>query len=871
MCGLGRWLRGLLVALVVLTSSGIAYASDRCAAASLLENLPSEDRDFLRNVCRFSDAQASAWRAQNPAEFAKLMRISARLLGGPEWPVTTLFQLLPDGVFESVQFDVACSDDGSALKQALNDALQQRREEQAKREPTDRQPPILLLPESCNVSRKEGEAVRSSDEPGQVTVPMLVPDGVVARVLVGGRTPTVWTLGPSELTVAPPKKGAKAIPVPRLDLRFARIPYGTPFAVSFQAPSKPLNGDDAVPLPLVVHAAAFGSRLLLAEATAAGCVDIEVKSNDPLSFFVDGAQVVVDRNQRLYSSILWVPTDATPREHRVSVTSLDAQGGAHVVATQPVLFDPTRARQCVNVRYDLTTRDQQRTIGLLDVDADPCVDAGIDSPKLRAYVSAFLEQSGKRVSDLRSFSSAADYFLSFRRALDALGGAAVGADRGRLDSVQNLATGAQELVRQGFAALLVTRLHCTRRQSGWDYAFVAQTIDLAALGQRERDPISGIDLDGVVRTEIELITSRSELGPHIERTLAQLFAVPALVLEDLPPSWPFQLPITARLDAQIPDDRSGTKYVVALNVHQLSGYEANQICPVVDDIRTLRARRDFSQLEALRDWHAAPARPLAADGRIHRFELDVEPKAPRPLLLRASLNQLTRAGVNVLGLSYQCVDTSRRSYELFAEVAAWAPVGAGSPARKESSISAAALIGIEHQPRRWPFTYGVGLGYSMTIRNGNAPSTWDGLDQGAAFGLDGTARYRVVDHGIYLAALGQFRASLCEISGGHWCRVASRSLLLTGRVLLLEGLHLVDKSDVSSSFSAFRGNDSDVGFNVGAFLEPGLSVQIKSSLIIDARFLFGSNRLFDFRRSVADADVYQRALWGVSIGETWEL
>jgi hypothetical protein len=181
------------------------------------------------------------------------------------------------------------------------------------------------------------------------------------------------------------------------------------------------------------------------------------------------------------------------------------------------------------------------------------------------------------------------------------------------------------------------------------------------------------------------------------------------------------------------------------------------------------------------------------------------------------------------------------------------------------------MIGIDAQQSQGWFTAGAGIGYSLTLRHGLAPSTWDVGDPGYA--IDGSVPYDIVENAIYIPVHVQGKLGVCQPWWPDSCTRLTRRLSLTVRVMALPGLHIVDKSGIEGEFPDFKGTDNvDVVPDIGVMVQPGVAVQVSSMMAFDLRFSFGTQRLFDFLgRSEAEAAVYRRAVWGASMGLAWEL
>jgi len=867
--------------------------SDACSdAVAALEDLAVEDRVFLTGFCRFDDAQIKRWREGASNEKQRLYRLVRRLASRSEWEVRVLLQVLKPALFdERVAYAWQCRKTKD-LRSHVERVLEARTRYSG--QVASGAPLVIssesVLPEDCIVGLKPTEAAGEELAVTPETVPLILmaPPGMRVRLLLVDEKPSFQVLEESRAFIPAkskpgvaknggPPAAAQPLPEPaeparNFGLYVALVKHGAEYVLVLDREQK--DRASASNYPLVFRGTASGmARAEPNEVLRSGCLDVQTKSDDRLKFLVDGVEIEADRVDRLQTMTVWIPSEQTQSQHRLTI--LDEREPEPLL-NRTIIIDRSRVDPCTELKFDLTTRKLDDTVGLLQVDADACVDAGIDTPKLHSYVTSFLVDSAHlRVRDLPSWALAAQYVGDLRRSLGELGGSAVGAERGHLDTIRNFGSGAEELLRQGFSSLLIASLRCSKKgASGWDYSFIARRIDIKALRQSVRDPIIGIeDLEKVERTGIELVTNPNQLGPSIDLALGQLVQVPVLLLGSLPEQQSFPPAIHADVEVYAPAAPNGQprNLAVAMAARTLSGAEAAELCPRVSDMRRLRARRDMSDFDA-GIWRGGTAESVLLDGVKRRHvALEFQPVQAATLLVRASLNE-SEAPHAPLAVGYSCIDVSRSGAGMWAEIGGWFPLGADAPGRTEESATFTAMLGIDWQQRLGWLDLGGGVGYSHTVRTGRAPSTWSGLNSDD-FAPDGSLAYTVRENAAYLLFQTQVRGTLCQPWWPSICTSATRRTMLTGRLLAMPGLHLISLEGVNPSLTEFTGGVTHKSLiDVGLIFQPGFAVQFSRTTTFNGRLSFGTNRLVDLvSRSPARAEVDGRLLWGASMGLSWDL
>jgi hypothetical protein len=837
------------------------------AASALEETIPAEDRRFLQMLCAHGGSKSSEWYTSLRTE-SRFERLVRRLSSRDEWETRVLFNLLPTRLFEEAPHDVTCRG-----RQSLAETLRRAASGTPAQLSSAGHATVIqsALRENCAVkptplAKGSAEARTVDRSPAGVPLFIVAPPRMRVRVLsVDG------DLSFERLKMAT----VPWVESPNIAVYATLVPYRARYLVAIDPESHDAAPDEASfasedQYRTILRGNAFQSvETISTDSLETSCMDLRVKADADLRVLVDGIRIDMEKEGRLYRAVREMVSESRD-QHRLTIF-LGADASPVVNRAVSLASAPGDDDLCQELSFDLTTSVQDDTVGLLDVDAEACIEAGIDTPRLLSYVKSYLEAAHLRVKDLRSWSVAAQYLADLRRTLRELGGSSVGADRGRMDSMKSLGTGAEELLRQGFSSLLLTDLRCSRRSfDGWDYSFIARHIDLNKLREQSRDPISGIDMDDIEQTSIELVNDRAELGPRIDGVLGRLLRIPTLVAAPLPSSQPYVERIRASAEVYLPDPalKQGGDYVVSLATRRLSGSEAQDICPRVEDMHRLRVRRDFSNLDH-GTWRQGGRQAFEVHDTVGHVALDMEPDSSSTLLVRTSLEPA--GGGQALTSSYTCVDLSRDGGELWSEIGGWFPLGSTTPARTEESRAFNAAIGVDWQQASGWLSIGSGIGFSHTTRSGSAPSIWAGLGQ-AEFEADGTLPYTIRENAVYVLLHAQARGSICQRWWPEICTSATRRTMLTARLMALPGIHIVSLEGVDQALTEFtQGVAVNTVVDVGLLVQPGFAVQFSEEMTFNGRLSFGTHRLFDFfARSPGEADVYRRALWGTSMGIAWD-
>ncbi|HVU04312.1 MAG TPA: hypothetical protein VHE30_21285 [Polyangiaceae bacterium] len=855
----------------------IAHADgtpSHCESARLLEQLTEDDRKFLQGICE--NPPASGWATQFPDAKQQLDRIAARLAPGARWAAALFAHLLPATAFEEEHDELVCAPRDPKKKrapsgeEAFMDALRQF-DRQVRAPPLPgTAPPAFYFDyhgNGCDL-RSKGAATANPEE-HSVSVLIVAAKRDQVRVIVGGRTPR--ELRPPPLEGASREFGK--------NLYFVRIPEGAPYVVTahLPAPDKEVL-PDARPVVLAAKSADDDETIWPVEHPD-GCLDVQiaVDEGEKATLFIDGIRTDIHRaGDSTLTDVEWLPL----MDHRVVVTG-DGQHGAATLVVQDFKAPPTtEAHICQNVRFDLRHRKQADSIGLLAVDTSTCLEAGIDSAKLRAFVVSDLERRGQKPRDLESFGAALEDVTRFRQSLDALRAKPSGADRGAFDTERNLQDAAGELWRQGFGKLLSVQLICSRAGAagGWDYSIAASAIRLDVLQQRRPDPIRGLDIEGVVRSEIELVGVREQLAQAIDLSFSRLFDLPFIGVEEVPRTLVFHSSLAVTAEARAPE--TGHRYAAVLQVRALDPFDSRDVCERVEDVGELRAPlRSLDELQSLEGWAEGEITPLELGSTSRRTVLEAYPRSAAPYLLRTRLLEERGEGTYVpVAERYQCTDFSRASVDLELDVGTWVTGPRSTAALDEDYGAFFAFATVGWKQAFWRnFRFGPVAGYSHVKRRGSSPPNWDDLTElSTTPNRQGKTPYSITEDAAYFGIGAEARWSICELSFGTACARGWRRTELTLRGSALFGVHVIDKSSVPADLLHYRGDSSSVIPDVALLASPGVSVVgFSEPWAAHLRFWFGAPRTLDVLgwggRSPSEASVSSRLVWGFSLGASCAL
>jgi hypothetical protein len=835
-----------------------------CDAVHGLEILTVEDRDFVRALCQFSDSAAETWKERAPAEYERLSKLAARILPRSRWEQLVFAQAIPEEVYSPANKPGRVPPGKCAAQWADRiDVFLQKAFDGKEKALTGSALGAFRWPSDgdCEPTFAKLEAEPSGSANGDaepstpyVTVALIAPANTKVRA--------VTTASDGAFSVVRPL----SIPSEALNRQrqvFAlQIPFGSRYLLL--ARGSAAEGD-RTSFPIAFDGAAIGPIVHLLEEVAFVPVDVQVASDTPLRLFIDGVPVKADRAPNgVHSAYLQLPIDPYERvagqpQHNITAVVPAAN---HVLLNHS--FDVQRG-EVKSLTFDLTTNRRRDMIGLFSVQALHCESAGVDPTRVQARVLDYLKAQGKPASDLSAWANVLGFVSDLKQVVSTLNGTPVGADRGRLNSSNNLATGAAEILRQGFGTLLSVDLNCSRHTTNrWDYAVSVRRFDLEAISHAARDPIRGINVDDIQTTEVEIIDERELLSSALASALARVYDIPFIGLPKYVAVQPFFEPVSLDVEVSTPLD-STSRYHAVLTMLALRDADARAQCGTLEDAHTLRARAHSDELERLAgDWIPGDTVRVAAGEVRRRVQLTAEPTTPTIFLVRAALMP-ERSDVAPLSVDYRCVDTGFQPVDMWVDLEgrfqATSPRG-----RIENSRAIAVSIGIDWRRARGLLALGAGIGYAHTVRDGQAPGSWSDV-RDVNFDLAGRHAYEVLEHSVFLLVRGELRTTICGLTLTSLCNDVTRRIETSLRVLVTPGLHVIS-NDLNPALRDFRRNSPNIVPDVGAFVQLGLGTRAET-LGAALRLGVGTDRLVDYVRDPARASVARRMLWSGSVEGAW--
>jgi hypothetical protein len=275
-----------------------------------------------------------------------------------------------------------------------------------------------------------------------------------------------------------------------------------------------------------------------------GCVDLDVQASAELgaTTWIDAARV---KGRRALLD---------EQEHQVLI--VDGNGNRLATDTIPAgAIKP--AGPCYSIGLDL--RSRKKTLRLpIQVDAS-CAGAGVDVAKLNEVLGKSLDQI-----DPEGSIDPTEWALSIRgvNALksDLLSlGEKRGAPRGALDSIDALARGGSEQLRQGFRAVVVSELQCIRAGEHYSYRLTSHRTDLEAL-RRQQSTLAGIDPSlGKSTSTVEVASAHELIESGVTSNLRLLFGKAVVYFADAAVTRTFDEAQTHLLISQPPVTRDRSK------------------------------------------------------------------------------------------------------------------------------------------------------------------------------------------------------------------------------------------------------------------------------------------------------------------------
>ena len=840
-----------LVLITVVRTAGAADAQRRCEVVWTVEDLPLRDRELLYGVCRMpdkvaerlfreaqtkrTDAAGGDARSQQDKELENAIR---RLVAARSYSAALFAQLLPPRSNAAPDKAVPL---GAAMQELFKDrknclkspgrgaptTLEESVERNVREPWLSLQVRSALDPGPCWDAFVANHSVPGWEgDPALVAIYGLPKDRVM--LAVGGASPRVEWLPPGYLV------RGRAV-------QFALVPRAVPISVAVLRPGSTH--------PLIWGFPVTGDQAILADPEQIGCIDLQIAAEAGVRAYVDGVPLDIQFGDD--GLAVTMPFYVQVRTHRLTVLADTNHGPPAIRLDVDIPADKLTPHACHRIRHDLTIKNWKAAIGLLDVEADrECVRAGVDGPRLRLSVVDFLSRRGLLVRDLEAWESSVRGISELRAAISTLGGAAVGADRGRVDTVNLLATGAHELLRQGFAKIVWLELYCTQRgpTADYEYSMAARQIDLEKLASRPRDHVVGVGLEEVVSSHVELVEKQDGLQRGVVATMARLIGSPYVRFQTSSSSEEVKFHDTAEVTVEtwggsnVPDEN----LELVLSRMDLSSEQARAKCGHASRIGRLRALT-MPDGEGREEWQVVAHTSVERSAEPQAVRMMAPPSRYGYLLLRSSLHR--REGRDLgpeLATDTTCVFVRKPAADTWFKVgfaidAPFLPnrwVGI-DPARPEAFSGALTMAGVTW--RNVPL--GVSLGYLHATRSGETPPNWNDIPGG--YDAAGRLPYTVIENTLMLGLPMGGELRVCEVF--KLCDGAWRRFGLVGRVVPHLALAFIDQSKVDASLRTFRTSGaSDLAreLDLGILGHGGTRTQISDTLSLDFLVDVGVPRLW---------------------------
>ncbi len=666
---------------------------------------------------------------------------------------------------------------------------------------------------------------------------------------------------------------------------FAVVPRGALLSVSVERPREPPRSAEQRPerwsFPDVAPSTEPEAVRWLGQDRSV-CVELAVAMEPSAVIYLDGQQLscreqVAQPGKRVRRFRTHVSRDGW---HELAVIGRPASGGPRrvVLASKQFSVFDVATGHCHEERLDLRQRASARTVALLGVRAgELCPAAGVDRARLRHALARQLRRLGRAVKDIETWTDTIEGLGALKEAIQTLGGVPVGAERGRLDTFQAVGMGAAELKRRGFGTVVSAMLECSRHgeQGRWEYSLVGRRLDVQRLIEAARDTVTGIDLDDVVQSHIELATERSELRSALGKLLGHMFDRPYLRFDNPPAENRFldalELPVEVKTAAAQSKD---ARRAVVVRTRPLGRSEARRLCRCVELAGSLgRSRPEGLERDA---WHSEQSKELPLSATPVNHSEWVLPGRAGWHLAHAALIDANAPQLPPLAEDYVCVHVQESAPVIAVDL------GFAQPFNLRDELGAdldAWSVNISAGPERYPFE--ASLGYLLTKRGGDTPPSWNDLEVSLPFDQQGRFPYRVETHWVLFG--GSWRvietfadSKLCTLFGGWACAPFLRRLGLVTRLGLLGSVRFNDFSGAESLPSAEQA--ASVRLGLGGALQLGLrysvtgqmSLRILGHLLMPYAADWLQAVLFSDQENpsqrLGEPDYEDRLLWGVSVG-----
>jgi hypothetical protein len=616
----------------------------------------------------------------------------------------------------------------------------------------------------------------------------------------------------------------------------ALVPRNVPLTLSIST--------SGLSVPLLWSGTSAGDVGWLPVRSALACVDLPPVADANYSLWLDGAPVTSG------------PVRLTTEDHQFSV--LDAS--QRIVASVPIAAKELSPIRCFRIVLDLTPPPPEHAVALVHVESSPqCAQAGLATTTIRSSAADLLtkEYSGSR--DFDGWAQTVQGLDTLNRTITALGGNALGAPRGRLDSMDTIRSSARELFRQGFKGLVSIEVHCARRSAyGWDYSVESRYLDVEALQHEDRSPTTGLSLSGTLRTEIDTVYDISKLRSALEASLGRLLQVPYVrftgdhssrrMFDNEEDSLEVFIPSPSSESAgSIVTSAHPAIYQAKMRVSQLKDGEAKVVCQPLTDrdaLRTPGASGDFVVADGDKKWDE-PAKTFEVGRLPSRVPISFafRPDRPGTYLLEVSVSEVnppvSKCSVGKprpeapLARAQTCVEYQEAAMHWWVSAGmgfGYAPYGSirgGEQVSHTMVLGGAEFKAGNITPTDWQWgegwAVGVEAGYMRVVHQRTAPASWQDLG-----GPNGAVASGLFDAGGSVP-LSWVRNSF--VLGPSFGVAPLNRLGIFARIIPAMDLGLFDASDVPSSLVSLNASRSvDVDFDL--FGEVGVSVALTKGFAV---------------------------------------
>jgi hypothetical protein len=303
-----------------------------------------------------------------------------------------------------------------------------------------------------------------------------------------------------------------------------------------------------------------------------------------------------------------------------------------------------------------------------------------------------------------------------------------GPSRGALDSIDLLARGGSEQLRQGFRAVVTTELRCVGTKEEQSYRFTATRTDLEAL-RSQTATMAGIDPSLGKRSRTVVISSRQELDGAVRANLAALMGRSSVYFGNATPETVFDARQEHVAIGTVPRDApKGSRWALRLTV--LRGGRSKK----ERSERSTRERR--SNEPAKKSAATAPVKgalleqiiPIDDLATEHTGRLVIQPHELDPGTYVANAEVVECGDGNKCDPKGVASSTSREFTVLNRTLAPWARVLLGGSVTRQSETAFFLHAGLGITSRRSrTLSLSPFVGYGLRIIERRSPPTWDSV------------------------------------------------------------------------------------------------------------------------------------------------